>query len=181
MLCHAASPFCSRGKGKAKNKEPENLLILTRTRTDRHGRRHSVAVPLIPPPDGEKFEGGYHVERNPITGGATLVPPGSDSRQIRSRSNSSRRIAGVGNEKGTTVNQPSSQQGSSTNQQQKTSNINHSNGKQRPHTADLHVGRSRATSKSMKITSTSLSASTKTKQSTSSEAKHHLQSMYQKY
>jgi hypothetical protein len=34
-----------------------------------------VAVPLIPPPDGEKFEGGYHVERNPITGGATLVPP----------------------------------------------------------------------------------------------------------
>ena len=55
--------------------EPENLLILTRTRTDRHGRRHSVAVPLIPPPDGEKFEGGYHVERNPITGGATLVPP----------------------------------------------------------------------------------------------------------
>ena len=55
--------------------EPENLLILTRTRTDRHGRRHSVAVPLIPPPEGEKFEGGYHIERNPITGGATLVPP----------------------------------------------------------------------------------------------------------
>ena len=55
--------------------EPENLLILTRTRTDRHGRRHSVAVPLIPPPDGEKFEGGYHIERNPITGGATLCPP----------------------------------------------------------------------------------------------------------
>ena len=105
---------------------------------------------------------------------------GTDSRQIRSRSNSSRRIGGVGNEKGTTVNQPSSQQGS-TNQQQKTSNINHSNGKQRPHTGDLHVGRSRATSKSMKITSTSLSASsatTKTKQSTSSEAKHHLQSLY---
>ena len=56
-------------------KEPENLLILTRTTTDRHGRRHSVAVPLIPPPDGEKFEGGYSVERNPITGGAKLVPP----------------------------------------------------------------------------------------------------------
>ena len=55
--------------------EPENLLILTRTKTDRHGRRHSVAVPLIPPPDGEKFEGGYHVERNPVTGGAKLVPP----------------------------------------------------------------------------------------------------------
>ena len=111
----------------------------------------------------------------------SLASFGTDSRQIRSRSNSSRRIAGVGNEKGTTVNQPSSQQGSSTNQQQKTSNINHSNGKQRPHTGDLHVGRSRATSKSMKITSTSLSASTKTKQSTSSEAKHHLQRMYQKY
>ena len=48
---------------------------MTRTKTDRNGRRHSVAVPLIPPPDGEKFEGGYHVERNPITGGARLVPP----------------------------------------------------------------------------------------------------------
>ena len=77
MADHAFPELHSRGKGKAKNKEPENLLILTRTRTDRHGRRHSVAVPLIPPPDGEKFEGGYHVERNPITGGATLVPPGS--------------------------------------------------------------------------------------------------------
>jgi hypothetical protein len=62
--------------------EPENLLILTRTRTDRHGRRHSVAVPLIPPPDGEKFEGGYHVERNPITGGATLVPPEGKKRLV---------------------------------------------------------------------------------------------------
>ena len=60
---------------KAAGSEPENLLILTRTRTDRHGRRHSVAVPLVPPPDGQKFEGGYHVERNPITGGAKLVPP----------------------------------------------------------------------------------------------------------
>ena len=61
--------------GRSAKKEPENLLILTRTTTDRHGRRHSVAVPLIPPPDGEKFEGGYHVERNPLTGGAKLVPP----------------------------------------------------------------------------------------------------------
>ena len=26
------------------------------SRTDTRGRRHSVAVPLIPPPDGEKFE-----------------------------------------------------------------------------------------------------------------------------
>ena len=66
--------------------EPENLLILTRTKTDRHGRRHSVAVPLIPPPDGEKFEGGYHVERNPVTGGAKLVPPqgGKFSARVRS-------------------------------------------------------------------------------------------------
>ena len=32
-------------------------------------------MPLIPPPDGEKFEGGYHIERNPITGGVKLVPP----------------------------------------------------------------------------------------------------------
>ena len=39
------------------------------------GRRHSVAVPLIPPPDGETFEGGYRIERNPITGGARLIPP----------------------------------------------------------------------------------------------------------
>ena len=73
MAAHAFPELHS--KTKVKSKEPENLLILTRTRTDRHGRRHSVAVPLIPPPDGERFEGGYHVERNPITGGATLVPP----------------------------------------------------------------------------------------------------------
>ena len=39
------------------------------------GRRHSVAVPLIPPPDGETFDGGYRIERNPITGGARLIPP----------------------------------------------------------------------------------------------------------
>ena len=51
------------------------VKFATRTRTDRHGRRHSVAVPLVPPPDGEKFEGGYYVERNPITGGAKLVAP----------------------------------------------------------------------------------------------------------
>lgn len=61
---------------RAKSKqEPENLLILTRTHTDKHGRRHSVAVPLVPPKEGEKFEGGYTIEKNPITGGAKLVPP----------------------------------------------------------------------------------------------------------
>ena len=75
MADHAFPELHSRGRTKAKTKEPENLLILTRTRTDKHGRRHSVAVPLIPPPEGERFEGGYHVERNPITGGVTLVPP----------------------------------------------------------------------------------------------------------
>jgi len=72
MADHA---FPELHSSRSTKKEPENLLILTRTKTDRHGRRHSVAVPLIPPPDGEKFEGGYHVERNPVTGGAKLVPP----------------------------------------------------------------------------------------------------------
>lgn len=76
-----------------KKKEPDNLLILTRTKTDKHGRRHSVAVPLIPPPDGEKFEGGYHVERNPITGGAKLVPPPGEGK-LRARSSSERRGGG---------------------------------------------------------------------------------------
>ena len=49
-----------------------------------------MAVPLIPPPDGEKFEGGYHVERNPVTGGAKLVPPqgGKFSAPARVRSHS---------------------------------------------------------------------------------------------
>ena len=55
--------------------EPETVLLLTRTRTDARGRRHSVAVPVIPPPPGVKFEGGYHIEKNPITGAARLVPP----------------------------------------------------------------------------------------------------------
>ncbi len=72
-----SSRRASRGSSRKNSgqEEPENLLILTRTRTDRHGRRHSVAVPLVPPPDGEKFEGGYQVQRNPITGGARLLPP----------------------------------------------------------------------------------------------------------
>ena len=86
MASHAFPELHSRGKS---NKEPENLLILTRTRTDRHGRRHSVAVPLIPPPDGERFEGGYHVERNPITGGATLIPPSASGKCIYYRLSSS--------------------------------------------------------------------------------------------
>jgi len=94
MADHA---FPELHSSRSTKKEPENLLILTRTKTDRHGRRHSVAVPLIPPPDGEKFEGGYHVERNPVTGGAKLVPPqgdskgGSSSKVKRTRSISERR------------------------------------------------------------------------------------------
>ncbi|XP_059095521.1 uncharacterized protein LOC131890223 isoform X2 [Tigriopus californicus] len=79
MADYAFPELHSRSKGK---KEPENLLILTRTRVDKHGRRHSVAVPLVPPPDGEKFEGGYHMERNPITGGAKLVPPAINPKSV---------------------------------------------------------------------------------------------------
>ena len=58
-----------------KEAEPDHLLLVTRTRTDARGRRHSVAVPMLPPPDGEKFAGGYSIQRNPITGGARLLPP----------------------------------------------------------------------------------------------------------
>ena len=56
--------------------EPENLILLTQTKTDSLGRRHSVSIPLIPPPDGEEFEGGYKIERNPINGAARLIHPG---------------------------------------------------------------------------------------------------------
>ena len=58
--------------------EPSHVLLITRTKTDCHGVRHSAAMPVIPPPNGERFEGGYHVERNPINGAATLVEPGED-------------------------------------------------------------------------------------------------------
>ena len=34
-----------------------------------------MALPVIPPPNGERFEGGYHVEKNPINGALTLVEP----------------------------------------------------------------------------------------------------------
>jgi len=80
------NPRCKRGNvshaafpemyPKAKVKEPEQLLLITRSKVDVSGRRHSVSVPLIPPPNGEKFEGGYHVEKNPITGGYRLEEPG---------------------------------------------------------------------------------------------------------
>merc|ERR1719195_2083470 len=65
--------------------EHEYLLLVSRTRTDDQGRRHSVAVPVIPPPPGVKFEGGYHIEKNPINGAAVLVPPeGMHKRKSRS-------------------------------------------------------------------------------------------------
>ena len=32
-------------------------------------------LPVIPPPNGERLKGGYHVERNPINGALTLVEP----------------------------------------------------------------------------------------------------------
>ena len=34
-----------------------------------------MVLPVIPPPNGEIFEGGYHVEKNPINGATTLVEP----------------------------------------------------------------------------------------------------------
>ena len=108
---------------------------------------------------------------------------GTDSRQMRSRSNSSRRIAGGGNEKGgSTANQPSASQHGGGNQQ-KVSNINHlSNGKQtqKPQTAELpRVSRTRMTSKSMRVKPTSLSSSSATKSKpSSSDAKQLLQRMY---
>ena len=55
--------------------EPKHLLLITRTKTDPSGQRQSVALPVIPPPNGEIFEGGYHVEKNPINGATTLVEP----------------------------------------------------------------------------------------------------------
>jgi len=64
-----------------KKVEPDTLLLLTRTKTDSRGRRHSVAVPLLPPPDGEKFAGGYQIQRNPITGGARLLPPAKPNKK----------------------------------------------------------------------------------------------------
>ena len=58
---------------KYSKRQAKNLIVLTRTKTDQYGRRHSVTVPLIPPSKEEKFEGGYHVERNPLTGRTNLV------------------------------------------------------------------------------------------------------------
>ena len=37
-------------------------------------------IPLLMPPYGEKFEGGYLIEKNPITGGSRLIcPPKGES------------------------------------------------------------------------------------------------------
>ena len=34
-----------------------------------------MALTVFYPPNGDKFEGGYHVEKNPINGAMTLVEP----------------------------------------------------------------------------------------------------------
>ena len=65
------------------NAEPENLLLITRTRTELNGRRLTAALPVIPPPNGERFEGGYHIERNPINGALTIVEPGKSSKELK--------------------------------------------------------------------------------------------------
>lgn len=44
-------------------KVSNSLLILTRTKTDSQGRRHSVAVPLLQTPEGSRNDSGYLVER----------------------------------------------------------------------------------------------------------------------
>ena len=44
------------------------MLILTRTRTDTLGRRHSVAVPLLPPPQGYDIEADFltnNIQKSP--------------------------------------------------------------------------------------------------------------------
>ncbi|XP_023343001.1 uncharacterized protein LOC111712578 isoform X2 [Eurytemora carolleeae] len=51
---HAFPELHSKPKAKKKC-----LLILTRTRTDTLGRRHSVAVPLLPPPQGYDIEADF--------------------------------------------------------------------------------------------------------------------------
>ena len=41
-------------------------------------------IPLLMPPYGEKFEGGYLIERNPITGGSRLIcPPKGKFKQMQ--------------------------------------------------------------------------------------------------
>lgn len=44
-------------------KVPNSLLILTRTKTDSQGRRHSVAVPLLQSEEGARPDSGFLVER----------------------------------------------------------------------------------------------------------------------
>ena len=79
------NPRCRKGRSSHTQvpEEPEYLLLLTQTRIDAHGQKQKVNIPLIPPPNGEKFGGGYHVERNPITGGYRLVEPAKGSFSIR--------------------------------------------------------------------------------------------------
>ena len=46
----------SQKRGSLADHDFPKLHVLTRIKMDRHGRRHTVAIPLIPPPDGENFD-----------------------------------------------------------------------------------------------------------------------------
>jgi len=66
-----------------------SLLILTRTKTDSQGRRHSVAVPLLATPGGAKNDSGYLVERKLAgQGGETTGRGRRHSLQVGSTNNS---------------------------------------------------------------------------------------------
>ena len=67
------------------------LLIVKKSQSDLLAQ-----VPLLPPPIGEKFEGGYHIERNPITGAARLVHPPETGEQVEERQEQTEAGAGLG-------------------------------------------------------------------------------------
>jgi len=72
---HSAFPEHHNKSKVVGDEEPEYILMLTRSKIDSHGRRYKVCIPLIPPPTGERFEGGHHIEKNHITGGYRLEGP----------------------------------------------------------------------------------------------------------
>ena len=55
--------------------EPEYILLYKETRSSSCGAISYQTTSLVPPPIGERFEGGHHIERNPITGGHRLHFP----------------------------------------------------------------------------------------------------------
>ena len=67
---------------KVKKTEPEDVLLITRIHIDKHGKKKSVAVAVLPPPPGEEFEGGYKIERNPINGAMKLIEPNRGIKRI---------------------------------------------------------------------------------------------------